>query len=125
MLIVEGEFDSLLGNQIAGHELHVSTVGSASVRDLRRETRSALACCTWLFLSLDHDRPGAEAVRSWRDRYPSKARRVILPRGKDLSEFVAGGGDVTAWLREVRADFEHPTLSRATFDADTARSDRT
>jgi hypothetical protein len=103
MLLVEGEPDALIGNQEVGHILNVATAGSASVRNLRRESRASLARCPWLFLALDHDGPGVGGVRAWREAYPTKARRVLLPHGKDLNDFCLGGGDLVGWLAEIRA----------------------
>lgn len=96
-LVVEGEFDALLGCQEAGHVLHVGTVGGAN-QPPRPSALAALALCPWLLISTDHDAAGVEAARAWRDRAPHKARRVLLPHGKDLSDFHAAGGDVAGWL---------------------------
>ena len=101
MLLVEGEFDALLGVQEVGHLLHVATAGSSSVRSLPLASRSALALSTWIYLALDHDRAGVEAVWEWRERFPHKSRRVLLPFGKDFSDFVMGGGDARAWVAEI------------------------
>src|SRR5690606_6224197 len=40
VLLVEGETDALLGDQILGHQLPVFSVGGASTRKLSREARS-------------------------------------------------------------------------------------
>jgi DNA primase len=101
VLMVEGEFDALIGTQEVGHMLHVATAGSASVRTLPLASRSALAVSTWILLAMDHDQPGVKAVWDWRGRYPHKSRRVLLPSGKDLNDFFAGGGDVRAWVAEI------------------------
>jgi hypothetical protein len=98
-LIVEGELDAALGWQEVGDLVHVVTAGSASVRRLRPETLAALARCPWWLLALDHDRAGIKAVRQWRALAPHKARRVLLPSGKDLTEFVRQGGDLRGWVR--------------------------
>lgn len=97
MLLVEGEFDALIGAQEMGHLMHVATAGSASVRSLSLATRSALALVTWILLAFDHDKAGVAAVCEWMERFPHKSRRVLLPRGKDLNEFILGGGDARAW----------------------------
>lgn len=99
LLLVEGEFDALIGQQEAGHFTHVGSVGSASVLNLPRETVVAIASCPWLLLALDMDRAGAEASWAWLRKYPHKARRMILPVGKDLNAFVAAGGNVVDWLK--------------------------
>lgn len=108
LLLVEGEFDALIGVQAAGHLLNVATAGSASVRNLPRESRSALARCPWILLSLDHDGAGVGGARSWREQYPHKARRVLLPCGKDLNAFVLAGGDTAGWVMEILADLTEP-----------------
>ena len=74
LLLVEGEFDALIGQQEAGHFTHVGSVGSASVLNLPRETVVAIASCPWLLLALDMDRAGAEASWAWLRKYPHKAR---------------------------------------------------
>ena len=96
-LVVEGEFDALLGHQEAGHVLHVGTVGSAT-QPPRPSALAALARCPWWLLAFDHDAAGVEAARAWRERGPHKARRVLLPSGKDLSDYHAAGGDVAGWI---------------------------
>ena len=99
MLLVEGEFDALIGVQEVGHLLHVATAGSASVRTLPLATRSALALTTWIFLAFDHDQAGVDAVWEWREKYPHKSRRVLLPFADDLNKFFLEGGDIRDWIR--------------------------
>ena len=103
VLIVEGEFDALIGFQEASHAIHVLTAGGASTRSLPRATRAALARVPAWLICTDHDAAGVEAARWWRTVDPHKARRVILPRGKDLSDFIGRGGDVLAWLESIEA----------------------
>ena len=98
MLLAEGEWDALIGWQEVGHLLHVGTVGSASVRNLPIATRSALALSTWLFLGFDNDDAGVDAAWDWRERYPEKSRRVLLPKGKDLNECFVAGVDLRGWV---------------------------
>ena len=100
MLLTEGEFDALIGWQELGPACHVGTVGSASIRNFRRPTLAAIARCPWLLLATDHDDAGVKAARAWREKFPHKARRVMLPFGGDLNEFFAGGGDPLTWLHE-------------------------
>jgi hypothetical protein len=96
-LLVEGEIDALLGWQEAGPLAFAGTVGGAS-QTPRPSALGGLARCPWLLLGFDHDEAGLDAVRTWRERAPHKARRVLLPHGKDVGEFVQAGGDVAAWL---------------------------
>lgn len=101
-LIVEGEIDALLADQHLGDQLPVFSVGGASTRSLAREARSVLARCPLWLVATDHDSAGVEAALHWRRLNPRKARRVLLPRGKDFAEFVAEGGDARAWLEEIK-----------------------
>ena len=96
-LLVEGEFDALIGWQEAGPLAMVGTIGGATQRPHRSALLALARCPLWL-VATDHDGPGIEAARQWRERAPHKARRVILPRGKDLAEFHHDGGDIRAWL---------------------------
>jgi hypothetical protein len=96
-LLVEGELDALVGDQQAGWLALVGTVGGAT-QTPRPSALTALARCPWWLLAFDHDVAGVEAARTWRERAPHKARRVLLPHGKDLSDFDAFGGDVAGWL---------------------------
>jgi DNA primase len=104
MLVVEGEFDALLATQEIGHMLHMATAGSASVKSLPLATRSALALVVRIFLAFDHDQAGVEAAWDWRNKFPFKSRRVLLPFGKDLGEFITGGGDPRLWIAEIDQD---------------------
>src|SRR6202021_421037 len=93
---------------VAGHILNVGSVGSASVSASRLsvETKASLARCSWIFLSLDVDGPGAENARKWREVYPHKSRRVILPHGKDLNDFILQGGNLIEWLGELKSKLD-------------------
>jgi hypothetical protein len=86
-----------------GHLLHVFSAGSASVRNYPEASKLAMARCTWLLLAFDHDQAGVDAARFWRDIAPQKTRRVLLPHGKDLTDFVSHGGDPAAWIAPILA----------------------
>jgi DNA primase len=96
-LLVEGEFDALLAHQEAGHVAHAITVGGAT-QGPHPSALAFLARCPWILVATDHDAAGAESASAWLARLPHKARRAILPAGKDLTEFVISGGDARAWL---------------------------
>jgi DNA primase len=96
-LLVEGELDALLAEQAAGHLVQVGTVGGAQQAPDRSALLALARCTPWL-IATDHDEAGIEAAWRWRELAPHKARRVMLPRGKDLGEFVEAGGDVREWL---------------------------
>jgi hypothetical protein len=97
-LLVEGEFDALVAEQEVGHLVVVGTVGGATTTP-DPSALVALARCSWWLIALDHDEAGVAGARDWYERAPHKARRVILPHGKDLGEFAQSGGDVGDWLR--------------------------
>jgi DNA primase len=97
VLIVEGEFDALIGWQELGWVVNVLTVGSANQRPSSVALSDLDACPAWL-LAFDHDQAGNEAARAWWRRSPEKAKRVQLPGCKDLNDFVRQGGDALAWL---------------------------
>jgi DNA primase len=99
-LLCEGEIDALLAEQAAGHLVIVGTVGGANQNPHRKALAALARCPVWL-IAMDHDEAGVEAARAWRERAPHKARRVLLPWGKDLGEFVQSGGDIVTWLREI------------------------
>jgi DNA primase len=112
-LIVEGELDALIGTQELGHIVNVVTMGgsnamptAASLADLSRSPK-------WL-LAFDRDDAGREAAFRWMSAYPEKTSRVWVPSGKDLADFIVGGGDAVAWIVEVldRYGLEVPRCCR-------------
>ena len=103
-LIVEGEIDALLAVQEAGWLVHAGTVGGANQGPHDSALAVLAVCPSWL-IATDRDEAGVEAAWSWRERGPHKARRVLIPIGDDLGEYVQAGGDVVAWLTsEVTRD---------------------
>jgi hypothetical protein len=112
-LLVEGEFDALLAEQEVGHVVFVGTVGSANQSPNRSALLALARCPSWL-LAFDHDIPGVEAARAWRERAPHKAHRMLLPHGKDVGEFVKDGGVIVNWLHaeSARAMVHEGFLSR-------------
>jgi hypothetical protein len=91
-LLVEGELDAVLAEQEAGNLVLVGSIGGATQHPDRSALVALAQCPVWL-VATDHDAAGVEAARAWRDRAPHKARRVMLPHGKDVGEFVQKGGD--------------------------------
>jgi hypothetical protein len=98
-LIVEGEIDALLAYQEAGDLAHAVTVGGSSQAPHPSALDALALCPTWL-LAHDHDQAGVKAALKWRKRAPHKSRRVLLPHGKDIGEFVQAGGNLRAWVAE-------------------------
>jgi DNA primase len=96
-LICEGEIDALLAQQEIGHLVNVVTVGGALINP-RPETLSALAGCPAWLIASDMDDAGDESSAAWRRRGGDRCRRLLLPTGKDIGDFVQAGGDLRAWL---------------------------
>lgn len=97
-MILEGEFDALLAEQAVGHLVYATTTGGAQ-QTPHLSALEALGYCPWWLVATDHDDRGDEAAMAWFERDRDKYRRLYLPHGKDLSEYVVAGGDVCAWLR--------------------------
>jgi DNA primase len=103
LLLLEGEWDALIGWQTFGDLLHVGTVGGAGANPHPSVLKCLSACSPWL-LGFDHDASGEEAVRAWSERAPRAVRpvrRLLLPRGKDLNDYVLAVGQEAArdWMR--------------------------
>lgn len=96
VLICEGEFDAMLAWQILSGEINVVALPSASYRPGNHEELILYQSQLWL-IATDTDRAGNAAARQWLKYEP--AVRVSVPWGKDITEFVLGGGDLASWLR--------------------------
>jgi DNA primase len=100
VFIVEGEFDALLLQQEAGDLVGVCTFGSAGSRNLHPRWLSYFLACQRIYLVGDNDIAGqawSEAMAA----FSKRMRRVILPAGKDVTEFWLQGGDLRAWLQAL------------------------
>jgi DNA primase len=85
LVISEGEFDAmLLGQQLP--EASVITLGSASVQTDPDVLARMLSASPW-FVATDADTAGDNAA----SKFPSRARRVRPPDGKDWTELHATG----------------------------------
>jgi DNA primase len=113
-LVVEGEFDALLGSQSIRDLVNVVTLGSAS------ESPDQLACQQLLTSPLtlvcyDNDPAGKSGSLRWTS-LSGRVRFTNLPYGKDLTDFWRAGGDLRAWitgvLKEITTDpTRHPTVA--------------
>lgn len=101
LLIVEGEFNALAANDIAGDILTAVSIGGASSR-INRRWFSTLAGCSPLLTVFDDD----EAGNAGADRLDlGRARRVHVPGAKDINELlIQDAVALRAWLEdELRA----------------------
>lgn len=104
--IYEGELDALVSASRAGHLAHAFSIGGATQSGIRDETMVALTLCPWWLIAVDHDDAAIGSVDRWCGLAPHKARRILLPFGKDLTEYAVGGGDVAGWVAEQIQELE-------------------
>jgi DNA primase len=95
-LLVEGEFDVLLGWQETGTIVNVATLGSATSRPDTDAIRLLLGS-PLILLAYDRDDAGQKADAYWH-KFTGRSRSVVFPRGKDLTEFFQLGGDIKSWV---------------------------
>lgn len=99
-LLVEGEFDAMLAQQQLGDSVAVITLGSAAGR-LARRWREEIAACAQVFLALDTDAAGQAATERL-GAAVGEHRQLLVPQGKDISEYViTHGGDLRAWFEQA------------------------
>lgn len=113
-LVVEGEFDALIGWQEARDLVNVVTLGSAD-RSLDLLALEQLLPSPRVHLCYDSDQAGKRGAGRW-DGLSARLRVCPLPKGKDLNEFFLLGGDVRKWVGSVLYGNStqptlHPTLS--------------
>jgi hypothetical protein len=102
VVVVEGEFDAMIGNQELGGLLPVVTLGGSQCKP--EDTRDAtwLGRSSHLLLAVDADAAGQGCRDMWQDFSPKRARPVELPtEAKDITEAVQAGHDLAVWLNQV------------------------
>lgn len=104
VVIVESELDAVLLYQEAGDLVHAVALGSATNKP-DSYIRGLLRVATSIFVCLDYDDPGIEAWGWWEHNYPD-AHRVFAPKGKDVGDFILGGGSVREWVEDMIAKSE-------------------
>jgi len=95
-LVVEGEFDALLGWQEARHLVNVVTLGSAAAYPDRLALQQLLTSPV-ILLCYDNDQAGRTAVHHLQG-LSERIRSCRFPQGKDLTEFFLKGGDIRGWV---------------------------
>jgi DNA primase len=102
VIVTGGEFDTLAVMQCAPAGVHAVTLGGESATP-SPEVRAALGGFDVL-ICLDADEAGEAGAAKWLAALPG-ARRIVSPVGKDLSDFLTSGADVSAWLAgQIRYD---------------------
>jgi len=95
-VLCEGEFDAMLMRQETGVTVLSPTVG-ARYWDLGW---SKYIVSPTLLVAYDNDPTGEGAARDMIGRYP-RARRLLVPAGKDITDFLVGGGNLQEWLENA------------------------
>lgn len=101
VLIVEGEFDALVAEQELAGLLPVATLGGAQCKPEDTLDAINLGKFTKLLIAADADKAGQDCRDMWLDFSPRRATSIDLPGGKDLSDALAAGADLRAWIMEV------------------------
>jgi hypothetical protein len=112
-LVVEGEFDALLGSQSIRDLVNVVTLGSASESPDRLAIEQLLST-PLILVCYDNDPAGKSGAQRWAS-LSSRVRFTSFPCGKDLTDFWRAGGDLRAWisgvLQRITTDpTRHPTV---------------
>jgi hypothetical protein len=101
VLLVEGEFDTMLAQQELG--ISVVTLGSAS-SGLSRRWRPRLTAARRVYSALDNDTAGQQATAKLRASLGSILTPVQVSTGKDITEYVVDhDGDLRAWWSDARS----------------------
>ena len=101
VLIVEGEFDAIVGHAYAPQGTAVVTFGSKSMTLETSPTWGNLLVTRKVYASLDNDESGQGAMAKWL-QWPFITAAKPLPAGKDVSELwqLQGGAAVAQWLKQ-------------------------
>lgn len=100
LLIVEGEFDALIGEQIFADSVVVKTIGSSTSgpQMLHWSEKLKLSQCRKIMVAADNDKAGEECRKMWLN-YSRLAEPISLPcHIKDLSHGKSEGYDMHGWL---------------------------
>ncbi len=101
VLLVEGEFDVLLAQQLLGDLVQVMTLGSAANR-LPTRWLTKLKQAHNVYSCLDHDEAGERATAMLIEYLGDQHQALALPQGKDVTEFVTNfGGNLSTWWNIV------------------------
>lgn len=99
VIIVESALDAALIYQEAGDLVQAVALGSAQAKP-DMYVSDILYGTDRIFLCLDYDKAGFEAIPWWKQKYP-KARIGYCPRGKDIGDFMIGGGKIREWVQTL------------------------
>lgn len=98
-LFCEGEFDALLARQEVGDSICPVSLGSATSR-LTARWHAELSRCHTILVAYDNDEAGENGADKLIKISP-RFRQVILPFGKDITDFYLHDGNLTRWLQDT------------------------
>lgn len=103
VVMVEGEFDALLGAQLLGKDYAVCTLGGASNRLVLRWYKR-LQSVPRVLLMLDNDAAGQTAADQLMTTLGGDCCRVTLPDGMDVTDAVQADVDLAALIQSADHD---------------------
>jgi len=98
VIICEGEFDAMLCDQHAPEGFAAITFGGKSITP--HYEALLLLRGRKCFCAFDADEAGDAGAIAWQ----KIAKRVRVPHGKDITEFVQAGGDLRQWIVSLTHD---------------------
>lgn len=106
-MLVEGPFDALAVQQVAGDVVGVAACGTSGAR--RAKWYSMLALCSPVLVSLDADAAGDSASQVWCDILQDGKRH--RPHYADPAQMLQDGADLRAWVLAGLGRTEPPALT--------------
>lgn len=104
VILIEGELDVLLGNQITRHLATFATRGSASASRVPANIAERLTRAPLVVACLDNDKAGQAGVQVLKASLGERLQIATLPSGNDLTEFVVvERGALTDWVQSTIA----------------------
>lgn len=100
VVLTEGEFDAMLLSQCAGDLVGVATT-TGGAKTWRREWAVHLIAAKTILLAYDTDQTGEEAAVMIANEIGSRARRVAVPSGKDVTDYWKSGGILRDWIASL------------------------
>ncbi|MEP7288450.1 MAG: toprim domain-containing protein [Chloroflexota bacterium] len=125
-LVVEGEFDAMLADQLCHEQVTAVTVGSAA-NSLLPHFQQHLEKASLILLCLDNDRAGQDGVSRLQTRLQGQVYPISLPTSKDVGDYVIQKqGDLLSFVTEALATTrplpQAASLSNTTGLPDTLRA---
>lgn len=102
VLVTEGEFDALLAWWYVRNLCAVVTLGSASNTQIPTRWLPYFAQASMIVVATDADQAGDRAAARF-GALSARVRRLPLPDGQDITDFVTAGGDFAGLVESFLA----------------------